>query len=168
MPRYSVALIAIATLAIAGCGGSSNSGSTSTSTGSSTATTSQAAFIAPLKAVKTVASTVPANGDINPYGIAVVPTTTGKLVAGNLLVSNFNDKANDQGTGTTIDQITTAGKSSLFAKIDPKTLPGELPRWGWPDDSARHLARWLRRGRQSANDQRNVRYCQGRLSDRPR
>ncbi len=70
---------------------------------------------------------MPANGDINPYGIVVVPTTTGKLVAGNLLVSNFNDKANDQGTGTTIDQITTAGKSSLFAKIDPKTLPGSCP-----------------------------------------
>ena len=121
MPRYSVALIAIATLAIAGCGGSSKSGSTATSGAS------QAAFIAPLKAIKTVSSTVPANGDINPYGIVVVPTTTGKLVAGNLLVSNFNDKANDQGTGTTIDQITTAGKSSLFAKIDPKTLPGSCP-----------------------------------------
>jgi hypothetical protein len=123
MPRYSVALIAIATLAIAGCGGSSKSGSTSTAMGGA----SQAAFIAPLKAIKTVSSTVPANGDINPYGIVVVPTTTGKLVAGNLLVSNFNDKANDQGTGTTIDQITTAGKSSLFAKIDPKTLPGSCP-----------------------------------------
>ena len=132
MPRPLVLLVAIATLAIAGCGGSSNSGSTSTSnpaagSGSSTATASQAAFIAPLKAVKTLTSTVPANGDVNPYGIVVVPSTVGKLVAGQLLVSNFNDKANDQGTGTTIDQISTAGKSSLFAKIDPKTLPGSCP-----------------------------------------
>jgi hypothetical protein len=127
MPRPLVLLVAIATLAIAGCGGSSNSGSTSSSMGSSTATASQAAFIAPLKAVKTVTSTVPANGDVNPYGIVVIPSTVGKLVAGQLLVSNFNDKANDQGTGTTIDQISTAGKSSLFAKIDPKTLPGSCP-----------------------------------------
>jgi hypothetical protein len=131
MHRPSVLLIAIATIALAGCGGSSGS-STSTSSptsssGSPTASASQAAFIAPLKTVKTVTSTVPANGDINPYGIAMVPSTVGKLVAGNLLVSNFNDKANDQGTGTTIDQITTAGKSSLFAKIDPKTLPGSCP-----------------------------------------
>jgi hypothetical protein len=132
MPRPLVLLAAIATLAIAGCGGSSNSGSSSTSnsaagSGSSTATASQAAFIAPLKAVKTLTSTVPANGDVNPYGIVVVPSTVGNLVAGQLLVSNFNDKANDQGTGTTIDQISTAGKSSLFAKIDPKTLRGSCP-----------------------------------------
>ncbi len=131
-PLPLVLLGAIATLAIAGCGGSSNSGSTSTSkpaagSGPSTATASQATFIAPLKAVKTLTSTVPANGDVNPYGIIVVPSTVGKLVAGRLLVSNFNDKANDQGTGTTIDQISTAGKSSQFAKIDPKTLPGSCP-----------------------------------------
>jgi hypothetical protein len=51
----------------------------------------------------------------------------GKLVAGNLLVSNFNDKANNQGTGTTIDQISTAGKNALFAQIDPRSLPGSCP-----------------------------------------
>lgn len=133
MRRPSVLFIAIATLAIAGCGGSSNSGSSaSTSTpaagaGSPAAAAGQAAFIAPLKTIKTVASTVPANGDINPYGIVVVPNSVGKLVAGQLLVSNFNDKANEQGTGTTIVQISTAGKSSLFAQIDPQALPGSCP-----------------------------------------
>ena len=40
-------------------------------------------------------STVPANGDLNPYGVAFVPTGVapgGKLHAGEILVSNFNNK----------------------------------------------------------------------------
>src|ERR1039458_3693477 len=51
--------------------------------------------------ITVVASTVPANGDINPYGIFVVPRTVGNLVKGNLLISNFNAVSNQQGTGTT-------------------------------------------------------------------
>jgi len=124
MPRPLVLLVAIATLAIAGCGGSSK---TTSSASRSTAAASTAAFIAPLKTIKTVASTVPGNGDINPYGLQVVPSSVGKLVAGSLLVSNFNAKSNNQGTGTTIDQISPAGKSSLFAGIDPQSLPGSCP-----------------------------------------
>lgn len=85
------------------------------------------AFLAPLKTVSTVASTVPANGNVNPYGIVLLPTSTGKLHAGDLLVSNFNDKANNQGTGTTIVEITPAGKQSLFATISASTLPGSCP-----------------------------------------
>jgi sugar lactone lactonase YvrE len=57
----------------------------------------------------------------------LLPTTVGKLTAGNLLISNFNDKANNQGTGTTIVQVTPAGKQSVFAKINPHALPGPLP-----------------------------------------
>ncbi len=75
----------------------------------------------------TVASTVPSNGDVNPYGIARVPRTTGLLVKGNILVSNFNNSANLQGTGTTIVQITPNGTVSLFAQIDAATLPGPCP-----------------------------------------
>ena len=41
-----------------------------------------------------VASTVPPNGDLNPYGVAVVQRTSGKLNAGDILVGNFNNKAN--------------------------------------------------------------------------
>ena len=54
-------------------------------------------------------TTVPANGDVNPYGIAVVPARFprgGLLSPGQILVSNFNDKANVQGTGTTIVTVT--------------------------------------------------------------
>jgi hypothetical protein len=81
-------------------------------------------FISPLKTVSTIASTVPSNGDVNPYGTAVVPRSSGNLVAGNILVSNFNNSTNAQGTGTTIVQITPGGTNQLFAQIGADALPG--------------------------------------------
>ena len=74
-------------------------------------------FLGQLRAGSQIASTVPAKGDVNPYGLAVVPATAGRLTAGNVLVSNFNDKANVQGTGTTIVQVSPAGQTSLFANV---------------------------------------------------
>jgi hypothetical protein len=59
-----------------------------------------------------VVSTVPANGDVNPYGVAFVPggfPKGGTLAPGDILVSNFNDKANQQGTGTTIVDVPAGG-----------------------------------------------------------
>ena len=47
----------------------------------------------------TLASTVPANGDVNPYGIVTVPVSVRALKQGDLLVSSFNNSANQQGTG---------------------------------------------------------------------
>src|SRR5579872_1888778 len=44
-------------------------------------------FLGKFKQVCTIASTVPGAGDVNPYGVAVVPATTGSLVAGDILVS---------------------------------------------------------------------------------
>jgi hypothetical protein len=79
------------------------------------------------QAITVVASTVPSNGDVNPYGIVRIPKTIGALVAGNILVSNFNNSANLQGTGTTIVQIGPTGTVSLFAAIDASTLPGACP-----------------------------------------
>ena len=78
-------------------------------------------------AVTTIASTVPSNGDVNPYGIVRISRTVGRLQRGNLLVSNFNDSANLQGTGTTLVQISPEGNVTLFAQIDPTTLPGPCP-----------------------------------------
>jgi hypothetical protein len=77
--------------------------------------------------ISVVASTVPANGDVNPYGIVRVPRSTGSLVEGSLLISNFNNSANLQGTGTTIVQISPDGSVSLFAQIDAHQLPGPCP-----------------------------------------
>ncbi|HXL92443.1 MAG TPA: hypothetical protein VN969_26200 [Streptosporangiaceae bacterium] len=76
-------------------------------------------FTGPLHHISTVASTVPGNGDVNPYGVAVIPHTTGDEFAGNVLVSNFNNKANAQGTGTTIVEITPSGHRWLFAQVTP-------------------------------------------------
>jgi len=80
-----------------------------------------------LKTVSTVASTVPANGDVNPYGIVRVERSVGKLEAGHILISNFNNMANQQGTGTTIVDVSPGGALTLFAQLDPTTLPGACP-----------------------------------------
>jgi len=77
--------------------------------------------------ISVVASTVPANGDVNPYGLVSVPKSKGSLVKGNLLVSNFNNSNNLQGTGTTIVQISPDGVNTLFAQIDATKLPGPCP-----------------------------------------
>jgi hypothetical protein len=84
-------------------------------------------FIGGFNNVMTVASTVPKNGDVNPYGVAVAPATTGSLVQGDILVSNFNNHRNLQGTGSTIVQISPSGDVSLFASLAPNKLPGACP-----------------------------------------
>jgi len=75
-------------------------------------------FIGPLNANTTLSTTIPPNGDVNPYGITLVPRTTGKLVEGHILISNFNDGANLQGTGTTIVEISPSGNLRQYARID--------------------------------------------------
>jgi hypothetical protein len=75
-----------------------------------------------------ISSTIPSNGDLNPYGIAFVPPgfpEGGPLHPGDVLVSNFNGSANLQGTGTTIiqftprDKVAPAGQASLFFEGAP-------------------------------------------------
>jgi hypothetical protein len=77
----------------------------------------QPTFLSQLGSPSKLASTVPPNGDVNPYGVAVVSQSVGSLVAGDVLVSNFNAKSNVQGTGTTIMQVTPSGTSSVFSDI---------------------------------------------------
>jgi hypothetical protein len=72
----------------------------------------------------TGSSTVPANGDINPYGVARVNNTVGNMIAGHILVSNFNNSSNQQGTGSTIVDVAPDGTVALFAQINAGTLPG--------------------------------------------
>ncbi|HEY2121521.1 MAG TPA: hypothetical protein VGH37_20235, partial [Candidatus Acidoferrum sp.] len=62
-----------------------------------------------LHTVTTIASTLPANQDVNPYGVAKVQRTVGSLTQGHILVSNFNNSSNAQGTGTTIVDIAPDG-----------------------------------------------------------
>jgi hypothetical protein len=77
--------------------------------------------------LRSIVSTVPKNGDVNPYGMALVPKSTGRLVAGDVLVSNFNNAKNLQGTGATIVEVSPAGSKTLFAAIDARSLPGTCP-----------------------------------------
>ena len=102
----ATALFAVAPAAQAGTGGS---------------------FIGGFKKLTTVGSTVPANGDINPYGTALVTKSQGSLVKGDVLISNFNNSKNLQGTGTTIVQVSPSGKLSQFAQINAAKLPGKCP-----------------------------------------
>jgi hypothetical protein len=63
-----------------------------------------------------VLSTIPSNGDMNPYGVSFVPAgfpAGGLLNAGDILVSNYNNNQNLQGTGTTIVDF-RAGQQTLF------------------------------------------------------
>jgi hypothetical protein len=56
-----------------------------------------------LNTITTIGSTVdPINGDQNPYGLDIARVSVGKLLAGDLVICNFNNAANVQGTGTTI------------------------------------------------------------------
>ena len=84
-------------------------------------------LLPPLKTISTIASTVPSNGDVNPYGMAQVRRTIGNLRAGHILISNFNNSANLQGTGTTIVDVAPDGNVSLFATINATSLPGACP-----------------------------------------
>jgi hypothetical protein len=86
-----------------------------------------APFISHFHHISTVASTVPGNGDVNPYGVAVIGRSTGNLHRGDVLVSNFNDSANAQGTGTTIVEVSPGGKVTQFAAISAAKLPGACP-----------------------------------------
>lgn len=71
-----------------------------------------------------LASAAAANGDVNPYGIAVVPQTTGNLVAGNLLVADFNNSAGTPGSGTSVVQVDPAtGTATTFASGLPISGP---------------------------------------------
>jgi DNA-binding beta-propeller fold protein YncE len=75
-------------------------------------------------------STIPSNGDVNPYGVAFVPRgfpEDGLLAAGDVLVSNFNASANVQGTGTTIVQFRPHGNLAppgTAATFFTSKLPG--------------------------------------------
>jgi len=89
-----------------------------------TAASADGTYLGGLTQNNPVASTVPGNGDVNPYGVAIVPRSTGDLVRGDVLVSNFNNKittaspTGQQGLGTTIMQVSPSGGVTQFAGIN--------------------------------------------------
>lgn len=69
-------------------------------------------------------STIPDSGDQNPYAVIVAPVSSGKVQAGDVLIDNFNDSSNLQGTGRSIvDYNPTTKKLTTFAQL-PKKLDG--------------------------------------------
>lgn len=91
------------------------------------AASSDGSIINGLKHISVLGTTVPANGDVNPYGMAEVKRSVGKLAVGHILVSNFNNSGNLQGTGTTIVDMAPNGTQTLFAELDAASLPGPCP-----------------------------------------
>jgi hypothetical protein len=114
----SVATVAAAALVMAPAAGAQ---------ARATASSHGPSFISHFHKISTIASTVPGNGDVNPYGMAVVGRSQGRLHRGNVLISNFNNKKNLQGTGTTIVQVSPGGSVSTFARIRANHLPGACP-----------------------------------------
>ena len=81
-------------------------------------------FLGTLHRQSTLTSTVPDNGDQNPYAVVVAPVSAGTVQKGDVLISNFNNAGNLQGLGTTIVSYRPdTKKMSLFAAI-PRNLAG--------------------------------------------
>ena len=72
----------------------------------------------------TLTTTVPDNGDQNPYAIVVAPVSAGIVQKDDVLVTNFNNDGNLQGLGTTIVAYNPATKKlTTFASL-PRNLAG--------------------------------------------
>ena len=96
---------------------------------------SSAAHAAPIGFLETIhkhttlINTVPSNGDQNPYAIVVAPVSSGTVKQGDVLVGNFNNAANLQGTGSTIINYHPDTKQmTVFATVprDLKECPGGI------------------------------------------
>jgi len=86
-------------------------------------TPAASAFLKGKTSVSVLGSTTPTNGDINPYAIWPVTQTVGSMTKGDVLVDNFNNSSNNQGTGTTIVDMHPDGHLSVFASL-PGTVSG--------------------------------------------
>jgi len=86
--------------------------------------TQPASFLDGIHRQTVLSSTVPENGDQNPYAIVVAPVSAGSVQKDDVLVTNFNDGGNLQGLGTTIvDYNPTTKKLTTFAAL-PRDLAG--------------------------------------------
>jgi hypothetical protein len=73
----------------------------------------------PQMSITTGPSTNGSNGDTNPYGLAIVPKTIGDLIAGDVLVADFNSSS-AMGGGTTIEEVnpSTGATSTFYQNAD--------------------------------------------------
>ncbi|MBV8797321.1 MAG: hypothetical protein JO136_20480, partial [Hyphomicrobiales bacterium] len=83
-----------------------------------------ATFLDSIRRQTTLTSTVPENGDQNPYAIVVAPVSAGVIQKDDVLITNFNNDGNLQGLGTTIVAFNpTTKKLTTFASL-PRNLAG--------------------------------------------
>ena len=88
-----------------------------------TAAAADSGFLETIKRHTLLTTTVPENGDQNPYAIVVAPVSAGKVAKDDVLVTNFNNSGNLQGLGSTIvDYNPSTKRLSVFAAI-PRHLP---------------------------------------------
>ncbi len=74
---------------------------------------------------QTIGSTTPETPhDVNPYGLDVAKTTSGKISAGDLVVCDFNNPGNVQGTGTEIVALHPVVGSTPQLIVKDNTLMG--------------------------------------------
>lgn len=86
--------------------------------------TQPASFLDSIRRQTVLSTTVPENGDQNPYAIVVAPAPAGSIQKDDVLVDNFNNDGNLQGLGTTIvDYNPTTKKLTTFASL-PRNLAG--------------------------------------------
>jgi hypothetical protein len=85
---------------------------------------SPATFLDGIHRQTTLTTTVPENGDQNPYAIVVAPVSAGVIQKDDVLVTNFNNDGNLQGLGTTIVAFNpTTKRLTTFASL-PRNLEG--------------------------------------------
>ncbi len=82
-----------------------------------------AGFLETIRRHSVLTSTVPDNGDQNPYAIVVAPASAGVIQKDDVLITNFNNAGNLQGLGTTIVAYTPATKKLTQFAVIPRTLP---------------------------------------------
>jgi sugar lactone lactonase YvrE len=95
----------------------------------STAHAEPQGFLETIKHHTTLINTVPDNGDQNPYAVVVAPVTAGTVKQGDVLIGNFNNSTNLQGTGSTIiDYRPDTRQMTVFATVprDLKECPGGI------------------------------------------
>ena len=88
-------------------------------------------FLETLRHQRTLTSTIPHNGDLNPYAVIVAPVSAGKIQQGDVLVDNFNSLSNLQGTGVTIVNYSPVTKKlTTFAQLPQESCRSAPAAWG--------------------------------------
>ena len=130
--RYFAAVAIVVGAAIcASCSASRSTGSSQlmppapAPANGSTKTPASSSVLTTLNTEQTIGSTSPSTpGDLNPYGLDIAKTTAGNITAGDLVVCDFNNPGNVQGTGTEIVSLHPVVGSTPTLIAKDNTLTG--------------------------------------------